>query len=72
MFPSVAGAVDGVMTWDCDASVDPFVKAGVALSSSGDSVTLGNTMVGPELVPDRSDDVRDCDGPSLCKLEELY
>jgi hypothetical protein len=59
------------MAWTCDGSVDPFFKAGVALSSIGDSVTLGKATVWPELGPDTSEDVRVCSGPSLCKPDEL-
>ena len=69
--PSEAGAVGGIMAWACDGSIDTFFKAGIALSSIGDSVTLGKATVCPELSPDTSKDVRDCSGPSLCKPEEL-
>jgi hypothetical protein len=69
---SGAGVVRGLVGWACDSSDDPFVKTGAVLSSIGDSVTLDKTTVGPELVPDGSEDVRDCNGPSLCKLVELW
>lgn len=69
--PSEAGAVGGIMVWACDGSIGPFFKAGFALSSIGDSVTLGKATVWLELGPDKSEDVRDCSGPSLCKPEEL-
>ena len=70
--PSGTGAVRGFTGWACDGSDDPFVKAKVMLSSIGDSVTLDKTAVGPGPVPDMSEDVRDCNGPSLCKLVELW
>jgi hypothetical protein len=69
---SETGVVKGLMGWARDDSDDPFVKARLVLSSIGDSATLGKTAVGPELVPDISEDVRDCPGPSLCKLVGLW
>jgi hypothetical protein len=59
------------MACACDGSIDPLFKPEIALSSNGDSVTLGKATVWLELGPDRSEDVRDCSGPSVCKLEDL-
>ena len=71
--PFGTGVVRGVMggSWESPDDNDPLVKAGVALSSSGDSVTLLKAMGGPGLDPDTSEDVRDCATPSPCKIGEL-
>jgi hypothetical protein len=45
--------------------------AGVALSSSGDSVTRVKLMGGPEVDADTSEVVTDCIGPSSCGIGEI-